>query len=284
MKKKDKSKEVWKGMLYLTNGILYDYSDRFLVSDQGNVKRTNGKWPNIFKDKDGYLQFSSGTHNQTNFVLHRAIASTFIPNPEGLPQVNHKYGDKDDCSSEMLEWCTAQYNTLHAHMIGLYKKVTLTSKEVLDIRDAIILNHRRYGINHLSDRVGVSAAQVRRVCLGEHWMHVLWKPLEDSNFIKVGHFGGTPLFCDLDGGFIFKIIIVDANKEIVKRRRIHNIKVKDPVEIKDVNVDVLGYILTSNFALVFNTPNEIQARPFNAIMKDSDNPKIKLEKSLFWNY
>lgn len=45
-----------------------------------------------------------------HFRVHRLVAITFLPNPQNLPQVNHKDQDKFNSHLSNLEWCTAKYN------------------------------------------------------------------------------------------------------------------------------------------------------------------------------
>jgi hypothetical protein len=57
--------------------------------------------------------------NRKNKNVHRIIAETVIFNPDNLPCVNHKDGNKLNNSVDNLEWCTHSENTLHSYQTGL---------------------------------------------------------------------------------------------------------------------------------------------------------------------
>jgi len=95
-----------------------DYS----ITDDGKVISYKMSTPRIMKtwyQKSGYENIKLCKNNVTkHFLIHRLVAEAFIPNPNNLPQVNHKNKNRQDNRVENLEWCTAldnlydSYNTM----------------------------------------------------------------------------------------------------------------------------------------------------------------------------
>lgn len=82
-------------------------------------------------DKDGYKEVGLYRDGKRFFRrVHRLVAETFIPNPNHLPQVNHKDGNLSNNCVENLEWCTCQDNLLHSFRILKRKHSITTAKAV----------------------------------------------------------------------------------------------------------------------------------------------------------
>lgn len=106
--------------------IINDCENRYSVSNYGRVKRNNCEiWysdkPHLYKSyickvtplKWGHLVVAiSVTKNKSKKILvHRAVASSFLPNVQNLPFINHKDENPTNNCVYNLEWCTALYNS-----------------------------------------------------------------------------------------------------------------------------------------------------------------------------
>lgn len=88
------------------------YEGLYAITSCGRVwsYKTN-KFLKLKKENTGYLQVGISKDGVRKFYgIHRLVAMTYIPNPLGLPQVNHKDEDKHNNCLQNLEWCDAKYN------------------------------------------------------------------------------------------------------------------------------------------------------------------------------
>lgn len=80
--------------------------------------------------------------------VHRIVAEAFLPNPDCLPEVNHKDKDTFNNKVDNLEWCSRQYNIEYSKnkpvkqisgdsTIAIFKSIVDASKKTGICRTAI---------------------------------------------------------------------------------------------------------------------------------------------------
>lgn len=97
--------------------LLGTQDDGYILRSDGTVVGARGGLLAPRVNSKGYVAVRVRTGWRT---LHRLLALAFIPNPDRLPQVNHKDGDKLNNSLDNLEWGTQRHNLYHAMDTGLH--------------------------------------------------------------------------------------------------------------------------------------------------------------------
>lgn len=100
-----------KGEIYSFNTSIFPLKMKFSPNQDG--------YPQVFLcyTKE-FRKKKRVTHGR--FAVHRLVAKYFIPNPHNYEFINHKDGNKENFSISNLEWCSMEYNRLHALRNGLF--------------------------------------------------------------------------------------------------------------------------------------------------------------------
>ena len=109
--------EIWKPIIIEKQGVTYDYTGLYEVSNLGRVRSLNYGGHGEIKvlkpsNSNAYLRVALHKDGRgQRFLVHRLVATMFIPNPDNLPVVNHKNENPSNNCVDNLEWCTVKYNT-----------------------------------------------------------------------------------------------------------------------------------------------------------------------------
>ena len=88
------------------------FEGRYAATEDGRIwSHLRNKFLKSCGDPDDYqIVYLRGKPQKGNYYVHRLVAMAWLPNPDNLPQVNHKDEHKDNNSADNLEWCTSKYN------------------------------------------------------------------------------------------------------------------------------------------------------------------------------
>lgn len=199
--------EQWRTAVY--DGEVYE--GLYKVSNFGRILSLNYKntgkaeLMNPNTNTDGYFQVQlSKNKEKKTCLVHRLVAETFLPNPEGKPCVNHKIEGKIGKTMNMvffnedgsidkertsIEWATYEENNNYATRNERVAKAQ--SKRVLQLSlsgDLI----KEWESTRECGRNGFDQGTVARCCRGEQKTHKGFRWMYADDYKE--KFGYIPLF------------------------------------------------------------------------------------------
>ncbi len=126
------------------------YTDGSMYSLRGN-----GRFMKTTPDTNGYpyLSLYGDDKKRKGFKTARLVAKAFIPNPNNLPCVDHKDGDRTNNDVRNLRWVTISTNNRNKHITtaksgyqGVYHQQRRTSpkKWAAEWREEVGVKYRKY--------------------------------------------------------------------------------------------------------------------------------------------
>lgn len=138
----------------------------YWISSSGLLLNKDGKLLKYRDNGKGYVSINIG--NKT-YYQHRLVAQTFIPNPFGLPEVNHLDEVKTNNVASNLEWCSISYNRDYGTRNVRSRIGKLESGRKRRIKAEFHDGNIRYynGVREASEELGLSTTQVCALLRGD---------------------------------------------------------------------------------------------------------------------
>lgn len=143
--------------------------ERYFINEDGTVfdskyQKNVATWIDTVGYRQCYLKDSDGKKHSKR--IHRLLAMAFIPNPNNLPQVNHKDGDKLNNNIDNLEWISNKDNTQHGYDNGLYKFKTRC--HAINVYTKDYKFYKQYkSIRSMCEELGINRKTVTMILKGE---------------------------------------------------------------------------------------------------------------------
>ncbi len=116
----------------------------------------------------GYLSCTLSTEGDHSYPLvHRLVASAFIPNPDNKPEVDHIDGDTTNNCVENLRWVTSRENAASSMSRGEhtcqnpYRKKSIRDVDTGEVFESMMDAEKRYNIP--GGRISASIKSGQRV-------------------------------------------------------------------------------------------------------------------------
>lgn len=247
----------------------------YTISKHGNIRLTGTVLKTTVNSK-GYEKvrvawMEDGKTIKKTMAVHRLVAMVWIPNPNNLPQINHKDLNKLNNDYRNLEWCTPKGNMEHAQKMGaiptakpIIKKgynYEFVWKPIVNIE-----NGQTYkNIDELCTQTGISKSKVSKQLRGDRYCTTPYRYIGEEYKVK------------------FKPIPIPKIKPPKKERPPRKVYIPHPIIPKKM----VMYDLAGNELRIFDSAKEAASHvnsTYDTFRKAIKNSPNNYTKGFIWKY
>lgn len=115
----------------------------------------NGDYRYVYLSKEGVRTF---------IAVHRMVATAFLPNPNRLPQINHKDHRGHNNKASNLEWSTALHNLHHARNHYVFDAMSVRAVREMHGSGALRCD--------IAALMGVHVTTISKIVACTRWQHI----------------------------------------------------------------------------------------------------------------
>lgn len=162
--------------------------DRVSIDKNGVRHHIKGRVLKQHPNNGGYMRVSFGVDGKiVSLLVHRIVATCFLPNPLGLLEVNHIDNDQTNNIVSNLEWCTPEYNVAYREKYGTSAKegakVLRKPLFAIDLKTLDILYFESQ--SEATHRLGFDRRKINNAVNGQQkTTHGYWLVNADSNAVE----------------------------------------------------------------------------------------------------
>lgn len=154
-----------------------------VVSSERGTQFIKGRVLKSYGNGRGYLRVGIRSNGKRTFkYIHRLVAKTFLPNPNSLPEINHKDNNPLNNNASNLEWCTHDYNVAYREKYGTPAK-NFVQKSPVYVVNLKTMETLWFESQSEASRVfGFSVSNINNVIMGKQKQtHGYWFTNADEN-------------------------------------------------------------------------------------------------------